>query len=202
MRTLLTNVWVTALTALAFAASAYYIHQKVGLREFPGILLVVITAAVAALVFFRLLRLLPMTQSAAHSNTALMEIRKSKRVELAVTRYVDDPSARITCVHLIPVESALRASGVSVAPASQAVYRGSFANTFEMELKARTVMARAMLNFPQLQATIPLAASVSFQLPMDDEYYERIQKPDPMLHCAACDSSIRFAVQSDIHFPA
>ncbi len=202
MRTLLTIAWVTAVTALVFGASIYYVHEKLEFREFPGILLGVVPAAVAGLGLFRLLRLPPVTNAEAQSKVEFMEIRRSEKVESAVARYVDDPSARITCGHLVPVESALRASGVSVAPVSQAVYRGNGATAFEMELKPRTVTARAMLNFSKLQATIPLAPSVSFKLPMDDEYYERIQKPDPMLSCDACASSIRFAERADIQFPA
>ena len=193
---------LTPLLLLVFGAPICYVHEKLGFREFPGILLGVVPAAVAGLGLYRLFRPLPVTQADAQSKVEFMEIRKSEREDSAVARYVDDPSARITCAHLIPVESALQAACVYVAPVSQAVYRGNGANRFEMELKPRTITARAMLNFLELQAAIPLAPSVSFKLPTDDEYYERIQKPGPMLFCDACDSSIRFAEQADIQFPA
>ena len=202
VRRLAFSLALTPLLLLVFAAPIYYVHEKLGFREFPGILLGVIPAAVAAVGFFRLLPLLPITKAGAQSKPEVMEFRKSKQVEAAVARYVDDPSALITCLHLIPVESALRAAGVYLAPVSQAVYGGNLANAFVMELKPRTVLAKAMLDSPKLQATIPLAPSVSFKLPTEDEYYERIQKPDPMLSCDVCDSSIRFAEQADIQFPA
>ena len=190
-----------------FGGSVYYVHEKLGFQEFPGILLAVVPPAVAGMGLFWLLRLVPVTkfmraEGEAGPRAEFMEMRTNKEVEAVVARYVGEPSARITCVHLRPVESALRAAGLHLAPVSLVVYQGIRANRFEVELKPRTVTARETLNLAKLHATFPLAPSVHFQLPMDDDHYERIQKPDPALNCTACDSSKRFAEQCDIRFPA
>ena len=191
-----------------FGLSFYYVHEKLGFRQFPGLLLALIAPALVGAGSFWLIRLAPDTpaESPAESRSDLRPLgvpKDNPERDAILARYAANPAARVTCVHLVPIESALREAGVHVWPETQSTPK-VFSLSGLQEKSTQTLYASAMLDLPRLQAAIPLPSSVHFFVPVDDKgFYEdqHLATPLPALSCEACQSSIKFWERSEVRFP-
>ncbi len=192
-----------------FGLSVYYSSEELGVRQFPGLLLALIPPALVGAGIFWLIRLAPDTpaESALQSTSKPLHLgvpEKTPERDAILARYAADPAARVTCVHLVPIESALREAGVHVWPDTQSTPK-LFSLSGVQEKLTRTLYASAMLDLSKLKVAISLPASVQLFVPVDDnDYYEdqRLTRPHPSLSCADCESSIKFWERSEVHFPA
>ncbi len=192
-----------------FGLSVYYFSEKLGFSQFPGLLLALIPPALVGAGIFWLIRLAPDTpaESAPQSGSNPLPLwvpQENPERDAILASYAADPAARVTCVHLVPIESALREAGVHVWPDTQSTPK-VFSLSGLQEKLTRTLYASAMLDLSKLKVAISLPASVQLFVTVDDnDYYEdqRLPRPHPALSCAACESSIKFWERSEVRFPA
>ncbi len=193
----------------AFGLSFYYFSEQLGVRQFPGLLLALIPPALVRAGIIWLIHRAPDTPAESPPESTSKPLRlgvpeRNPERDAILACYAADPAARVTCVHLVPIESALREAGVHVWPDTQSPPK-VFSLSGVQEKLTRTLYASAMLDLPKLEVAISLPASVQLFVPVDDhDYYEdqRLTRPHPALSCAACESSIKFWERSEVRFPA
>ena len=86
-----------------FGLSFYYFDEKLGVRQFPGLMLALLPPVFVGAGIFRLIRLAPDTPAESGSNVFPLGVpKRNPEREAILARYAADPAARVTCVHLVP----------------------------------------------------------------------------------------------------